>query len=116
MASPPTIDGDNYTTVVICHESPECARNLSSELLGRFPMFAETGSRITMIGIGDAASVADAARMALETRLLSQDERVELALDLLECQTWGACLAKFLELALSVDGSELVENQPEQSQ
>lgn len=111
MADFPRFDGDDYTTVVIHHPDVESAHALSCEMLERFPMFVESGARVTMIGYGDKASVADAAQMVLECQGLEPGDRLDLALEILELSTWPACLAKFAEWDLSVQDGELVDTQ-----
>lgn len=99
-----------HTTFVFAHESETAARALTAELLERFPMMGASGpTSTTMTGEGDVASVSDAARLALESSALADDEKVTLALELLECLSFEECLTKFKEWDMACLNGELVE-------
>lgn len=107
-----SFDGDNYSTVVVCHPDAKGAQTFSREMLERFPMFADDGAaRITMIGNGDVPSTLDAVVMALETNALDYPERIQLALDVSQLFTWPACIAKFAEWEVEVKDGQLVDAQ-----
>lgn len=89
------MDKITHTTFVIRHDDEEAARQCCSLILEKYPMFAESGSATTSVGLGDKMSSLDAVEMALDCPDLSDDERVTFARELLETNSWGECQVIF---------------------
>jgi hypothetical protein len=103
-----------YSTFVFRHADEAARKALTGELFERFPFFdeGEAPSRLTAVSIGDAMSVSDAMRMALECSELDPSERTELALEMAERGTWQGCMALASEWELRVNEvGELVNEQ-----
>jgi len=87
------------STFVFRHKTEADARRVFNAIMKRWPFERGEGRRSAVTGwsASDTASAADAARLALESPALDLSERVELALDLLEMDSWAQCQAKFAE-------------------
>ena len=87
---------DTYTTVVVKHTDAAAAQAFIQFAHAHWPFLPNDAAptQMTAISIGDALSVQEAMRSALECEELSRDERTEFALDLdANCYTWSECLA-----------------------
>jgi hypothetical protein len=98
-----------YSTFVFKHKTERDALRVFQAIRRRWPMLSDRRTVNTAWSEGDAMSVADAGRMALECEVLDSFERRELALDVLNLNNWQACLAKFSEWELAIENGELVE-------
>lgn len=101
-----------YSTFVFYHASEEDARGFRTEMISRYP-FGGAGkdvSQITAMATGDAMSVSDAMRMALECRALDRHERSEFALELAECVSWDDCVAHAKTWELRVRDGDFVDD------
>ena len=98
-----------FSTFVFRHKSEADARRVFSAIMRRWPFTDKRRTVTSAWSAGDATSVTDAVRLALECRVIDAHEQKELALDLLEADTWGQCLAKFAEWELTEVDGELVE-------
>jgi hypothetical protein len=88
-----TIMAETYTTFVFSATDVDAEKALRRELLDRFPFGGDQAVSICGLMAGDALSVADAVRMALECRALSDGELRDFVNEMSEQLTWGDCLA-----------------------
>lgn len=104
MAEPelPAIEWQ-YSTFVFKHSSEKASRNFGREMFERYPFGAGgDDSSLCAVSVGDAMSVSDAMRMALECGALDPSERSDLALEMAERGTWEGCMALAKEWGLTV--------------
>ena len=102
-----------YTTIVLSHFDEVEARLITQALHKRYPMIRAPRSRrktqMTGIAMGDLMSSNEMAISILESRLLSADERAELALAILTCGDGEECDKVMAEWDVKIESGELVE-------
>ena len=102
-----------YTTIVLSHVDEGEARAISQALHKRYPMIRTKRSRrkthMSGVSMGDLMSLNEMAISILESRLLPRDERAELALSILTCNTQAECDKVMAEWDVKIEMGELVE-------
>jgi hypothetical protein len=92
-----------YETIVFRSRDEAAAQELRTHIFTRYPpMRDDAPTCISACATGDAMSVQDAMRMALECREFDIYEQRELALEMAECVNWDDCIKKAEEWGMGV--------------
>lgn len=93
-----------HETVVFYAPDRKALSEITKSVLTNWPFLSDNGTGVCAMSIGDKMSVLDAITEAAGCSSLNADERVDLILELVEQESWKACLEIFDTWGLHLDG------------
>jgi hypothetical protein len=96
-------------TFVFRHADEAEARRFCKELFDLYPFCGPGPTCVIACSTGDAMSVSDAVRMALECTAIDPSEQREFALEMAECNNWEDCMTLAAKWELRHEHGEFLD-------
>jgi hypothetical protein len=96
-------------TFVFRHIDEAEARRFCQELFATYPFAGDGPTAVIAASTGDAMSVSDAVKMALECSAIDPSEQREFALEMAECNNWEDCMALAAKWDLRHEQGEFID-------